>query len=404
MSIRFADITAPVDPSEFLSRFWTKHAVHLRQPDRTFDGVFGWDGLNAILNAHDLTFPKVKVSRNDSPVPAEKFTTELAGQRFVDRRAVLDLFQDGASVGITGADSHWAPLRAVVDCVYDALLESVHANVYCSPANTQGFHCHFDLHEVFVLQVEGTKHWRVFRPTTESPIESWRAADSPHESTEPYLDVVLQKGDVLYVPRGHWHYAVAEDSISVHVTVGVTCRKGTALLDWLAGELTAEAVWRRNAPLMDGATSHGSFVLPQDFSSWVEELTRSMARKMADPDLLERFCKATLRGILPSRSVDMSIQSNGSGLPIEELVFERPMGRRHVIVDNGDSAVTVSAADCEIQLEDVDAELLRKIFAADSFTASDIRNWQPDVPLDEVGELLAELIRQGLLIAHQRRL
>ena len=65
---------------------------------------------------------------------------------------------------------------------------------------------------------------------------------------------MLEKGDVLYVPRGHWHYAIAEDSVSLHVTVGITCRKGLAFLDWLSGELASEPVWRRNAPLIAGGT------------------------------------------------------------------------------------------------------------------------------------------------------
>lgn len=154
----FADIAAPLDPERFFAEYWTREAVHLRKDGRAFDHYFGWDALNTILNAGDIAFPTVKVSRSEHPVPPEQFTIDAGGQRLVDGRAVLGLFQQGASFGITGADSHWAPLRAIVDCLYDALLESVHTNVYCSPANTQGFQCHFDLHEVFVLQVDGEKH------------------------------------------------------------------------------------------------------------------------------------------------------------------------------------------------------------------------------------------------------
>src|SRR5678815_3106850 len=128
--VTFADITAPLDPQRFLDEYWTREAVHLRQDGRTFDDHFGWDAINTILNAGDIAFPKIKVSRSDRPVPTEEFTARAGGQRLVDGQAVLNLFQEGASFGITGADSHWAPLRAVVDCVYDGLLESVHTNVY----------------------------------------------------------------------------------------------------------------------------------------------------------------------------------------------------------------------------------------------------------------------------------
>ena len=33
-----------------------------------------------------------------------------------------------------------------------------------TPEGAQGFDPHFDTHEVFVLQVEGHKHWRLYGP------------------------------------------------------------------------------------------------------------------------------------------------------------------------------------------------------------------------------------------------
>ena len=396
MAVAFSRIIAPLDRERFLRDYWTRKAVHLEDPSRTFDDVFGWDALNAVLSARDLTFPKIKVSRNDQPIASEKFTTD----GLVDVQSVLSLFRDGASVGITGADSDWLPLRAVVDGVYDALLESVHTNVYCSPPNTQGFNCHFDLHEVFVLQVEGTKHWRVFKPTVEAPIESWRAKDAPDSSATPYLDVVLRKGDVLYVPRGHWHYAVAQDSISIHVTVGVTCHKGAAFMDWLAREAMSDPIWRGNMPPVDAAVSGGAFTLPADWSAWTDALKRSLAKTLADPDLAEKFCKTMLREVAPRSPVDVAIQTTAA-LDIDALAFERPMGRRHFIQQDGET-VTLTSADCDIEIEAADAGFLANIFAADRFTVDDIRRWRPDADLPEVTELLGELIRSGLLIARPR--
>jgi hypothetical protein len=371
--LRFADITAPLAPAD-------------------------WDAVNTILNAGDIPFPKIKVSQSDRAIPPERFTSSAGGQRLVDGRAVLALFHEGASFGITGADSHWPPLRSVVDCLYDALLETVHTNVYCSPANTQGFQCHFDLHEVFVLQVSGEKHWRVFRPTEDAPVGSWRAEDAPHTSSQPYLDVVLRPGDVLYVPRGHWHYAIAHESTSLHVTVGVTCRKGTAFLDWLSGELLQDAAWRRNMPLMTTAASvDGRFELSREFVAWGQALAQSLTAQVADPDLFERFCKDTLGTIQPAHNVSFVDDAL-----IDALRFERPAGRRHYIgavSDDDAGAVVVTAGGSEIRIDGADADLIRRMFAAESFTADDIRAWKPGVDMIEMADVLTELTRSGLLIA-----
>jgi ribosomal protein L16 Arg81 hydroxylase len=398
--VSFADITAPMDPQRFLSEFWTREAVLLRAHERTFDRYCGWDAVNAILNAGDCVFPEIKVSRRDDAVPADAFTTDAGGQRLVDPRAVVNLFRDGASFGITGADSHWPPLRSVVDGVHDALLESVHANIYCSPPDVQGFQCHYDLHEVFVLQIEGAKRWRVFRPLLEAPIEGWRREDAEEVlQTDPYIDVVLRNGDVLYVPRGHWHYAVAQDSISVHVTLGVTCRKGTTFLDWLAGELSRELTWRRNIPLMRAASIGGPSVRPVGFAEWSDAQRRSLVDKLSDVTLFERFIKDTVAGMQPLHTVQMPLQGMAGPLAVDRLEFVRPSGRQQVIEQNGASDVVISVAGSEIRLEGVNPAIVRRIFESESFTFADIKGCDPTVSDDEVSELLSEFIRAGLLLA-----
>lgn len=100
----------------------------------------------------------------------------------------------------------------------------VGANVYLTPKNSQGFAPHYDDIEAFVLQVEGKKHWRVYKPTDENsilPRESSRNFKQD-EIGEPCLDVVLEAGDMLYFPRGYIHQAsTLKDSHSLHITVSV---------------------------------------------------------------------------------------------------------------------------------------------------------------------------------------
>jgi ribosomal protein L16 Arg81 hydroxylase len=102
----------------------------------------------------------------------------------------------------------------------------VQANAYVTPRQSQGFNDHYDVHDVFVLQVAGEKHWRI-RP----PVHVWPTRDQPWTSYSeqvdaatakaPLLDVTLQTGDCLYLPRGFLHSATATEDISAHLTLGV---------------------------------------------------------------------------------------------------------------------------------------------------------------------------------------
>jgi ribosomal protein L16 Arg81 hydroxylase len=384
----FAELVAPLAVDKFISDYWTRRAVHLFVEGRTFADRFGWDGVNAILNARGLGSSKVRVVLAGNEIPESRFSTS-GDSRAIDPHAVLGWFDQGATLVLTQADSHWPPLAAVVRGVQDFFLEDVNVNVYCSPGEIQGVDCHYDLHEVFVLQVEGAKRWKIFEPTVDAPLARFRKEDAPTEDTTPYLDVVLRKGEVLYVPRGHWHYAVADGSASVHVTIGVRCRTGKTFLDWLAGELSTHACWRQNLPLADR---------PVD-DAWAAQLKRSLVDKLGDPDLFDRFRAWTRDNARVAAEVNAPYQIEAEDVPIDALRFARPAGRRPIVTEGEPGQVTVSSAGSELALEGVDASLLRQLFAEESFTAADVARWRPGVNMDDVAGLLTAFVKSGLLLA-----
>ena len=99
-------------------------------------------------------------------------------------------------------------------------------NAYVTPPQNRGFDDHYDVHDVFVLQVAGEKHWQVRPPVIESRCATsrgprtgtpcGRAAQAP-----PTVDAVLAPGDCLYLPRGWLHSATALGGTSIHLTMGV---------------------------------------------------------------------------------------------------------------------------------------------------------------------------------------
>jgi lysine-specific demethylase/histidyl-hydroxylase NO66 len=96
-------------------------------------------------------------------------------------------------------------------------------NVYLTPPGTQGFALHFDDIDAFVLQLSGTKSWKVYAPNDKEallPRQPPTAHFEPGSHGDPVLEVDLTPGDLLYLPRGAPHQAVASpDSHSLHVTI-----------------------------------------------------------------------------------------------------------------------------------------------------------------------------------------
>jgi hypothetical protein len=96
-----------------------------------------------------------------------------------------------------------------------------HTNLYLTPPHGQGLTPHWDDHDTFILQVLGSKHWKVEKqrrllprmPDQMSPDGRVIAPDA-HQFT-------LNQGDMVYIPRGFVHAAECGSEPSLHVTLGL---------------------------------------------------------------------------------------------------------------------------------------------------------------------------------------
>jgi len=96
--------------------------------------------------------------------------------------------------------------------------------LYLTPPNSQGFAPHYDDVEAFILQIEGQKRWKLYKPLNENeylPRNSSKNFDQS-EIGKPILDTVVKAGDLLYLPRGTIHQGMTlDDTHSLHVTLSV---------------------------------------------------------------------------------------------------------------------------------------------------------------------------------------
>jgi hypothetical protein len=82
------------------------------------------------------------------------------------------------------------------------------ANVYFTPKVSQTFPRHSDPHDVFILQLQGEKRWKVYPKGSK-------------KSDHPVIEGVLERGDLLMIPKGFEHEGATSDQTSLHVTFGL---------------------------------------------------------------------------------------------------------------------------------------------------------------------------------------
>lgn len=141
---------------------------------------------------------------------------------------LAQLFAEGATIVLQGLHRTWGPIVDFAAELAEDLGHPVQANAYITPPQSQGFSAHYDVHDVFVLQLAGEKRWIIHAPVHPWPMrnEPWDAGGRRERvavaaTREPALDVVLRPGDCLYLPRGYLHAAKALEGVSAHLTFGV---------------------------------------------------------------------------------------------------------------------------------------------------------------------------------------
>jgi len=151
-------------------------------------------------------------------------------------------YLDGCSVVINHSDSR-SPWIAALCQDLQASFPHAYANAYLTPPSAQTVPPHADDRDVFVIQVVGSKHWKVYHkipvpyPYPDEQVGK-DGLDVPDEvlSGPVMIERTLRPGDVLYMPRGYVHQAKAvDDQLSFHVTVAL------ATHDWTLAGLVSNA-------------------------------------------------------------------------------------------------------------------------------------------------------------------
>lgn len=205
---------------------------HLLTHGDGFDDLLDLAAIDELLSTRGLRTPFLRVAKDGRTLPERSFTSGggvgAAITDQLDDARLAAQFADGATIVLQGLHRTWAPIAEFVRDLAADLGHPVQANAYITPPQSQGFSAHYDVHDVFVLQLSGEKRWVIHEPVLQWPMrdEPWEAGGrrdlvARAAEGEPALDVVLRPGDCLYLPRGYLHAATALGGVSAHLTLGI---------------------------------------------------------------------------------------------------------------------------------------------------------------------------------------
>lgn len=183
---------------EFLSHFWQKKPLLIKQ---------GFADFQDPLDANELAGLAMEESIESRIITNHKNDWQTHQGPFED----FEQLTDDHSTLLVQAVDHWhsdaaqllEPFRFIPNWRIDDLMIS-----YSTPNGGVG--PHLDQYDVFIIQGEGKRHWRVGLPDPTLKQFAQNKKLLQVEAFEAVIDCILEPGDILYIPPGcpHEGYAV----------------------------------------------------------------------------------------------------------------------------------------------------------------------------------------------------
>ena len=397
-----AALLAPVTPEQFFAEHYDKAPLHVRGTPGKFAQVLSWRGINRLLDmTHVWSGTSLKLVLDSATIPPEQYCTRAQGRDGTqvmqpDAKLVQAWIAKGASAVMNDVDSLTSGLASVSNALEAAGLGKAQANVYISWQSHKAFRTHYDTHDVWAVQVEGEKSWNIWEGRAEWPIPHPVFKGQPQEHHDQARGrlrgtVRMKPGDLLYLPRGWYHDALAEAPASVHVAYGVHAPLGMDLMNILLERVLYEAEFRKPLPRQDGSAP-ARFALTQRAGL----LGQRLAELCKDPKVMEvlagfvagyRFSRGGY-DVLAARGIAASGAAAEEGVAAFRVIANgaRPVRRgAEWVVKTTNGALSLTGAE---------AEAASWLLARPDVTAPELARAHPAV---EAEALLGKLSGAGLL-------
>jgi hypothetical protein len=392
------------DTVTFADAYWSRAPLftHRRDLDRDFTDLLDARAVDELVSRRGLRTPFLRMARDGSVLPAARFTRGGgAGAGVSDQAAddrILTEVVRGSTLVLQGLHRTWPPLVEFASDLASELGHPVQVNAYVTPPENRGFAAHYDVHDVFVLQVAGHKRWRIHEPVVLNPLpdQPWqqhRAAVSARANEQPVIDVVLEPGDALYLPRGYLHAADALGEISIHLTVGVHPVTRHHLVQQLVTRAQDDAALRASLPM--GVDLGDADVLAPQLAATVAALAAHLASASGS---------AAVEAVAAGVAEELTGQTRPAPLgPLAQLQTVEMLAsdtrvrmRRHLrcrITRRG-GALQLRLLDKTVELAAAAENAVKAVLTGDVLTSASLPGLDPDEQL----ALVRQLLREGVLV------
>lgn len=271
----FQALLGELPASEFVSEYY------LRLP---FSGTGG--AFESLLPLRAEAIVEESFAGGDLDLMVGRKGSLRATLRAVSPEEIRGYLSEGQTLGLRHIQRHHQGIGEWAERFRRDLGGEIDVHLYWTPAGQPGLGWHYDAEEVFILQLTGSKTWRI-RKNTVNPwplLDAMPTNQGYEREIMPIQSCKLTAGNWLYIPSGYWHGTEADEE-SISLSVGLRAPTALDILDDLRSRLVNRIEWRERLPCGGEAATTSRPELREIYAAIVERLATSLESLWKDPNL-----------------------------------------------------------------------------------------------------------------------
>ncbi|HGI8257023.1 cupin family protein [Neisseria meningitidis] len=274
-----------------------------------------WKEINELYQRADPTDWQFKFRKGEI-IPKEAYVESFNDvgrirHRF-NKTAVYQYLQDGATMVYNRIDN-----EPFVDTIAKQVAQFAQAQTvvsgYLAFGSSSSYRNHWDTRDVFAVQLIGKKHWTISAPNFDMPLYMQQAKDMPHITPSKTVDmeVILEAGDILYIPRGWWHNPMPMNCETFHLAIGTFPPNGYNYMEWLMKKIPDIQSIRQN------------FIGWQHDQKNLDDAAQAITEMMNNPKNYQTFMQDFLGSQRTNTAFNMDLFGNAHNQTLPEHCFLR---------------------------------------------------------------------------------
>lgn len=210
-------IIGDISFDNFIAEYFEKQPLFLKGQSLLYNEFCIDDFDQYLISGEGSLQDRVRISKDKSAVMIPSY----AGTSETQREFVLNQFRAGATLKLEDLDSRHHGMAAFCKELEGYFGGYCFAKPFLTGRGHDGLNVHFDTTEVFVVQLEGSKRWKVWPKLVHNPTLPMQTTLDIGQLPDLEIEVTLERGDILYIPAGTPHCAACQDEYSLHMAVGL---------------------------------------------------------------------------------------------------------------------------------------------------------------------------------------